>query len=112
LAGGEHAGAGGQLRGHVEDGLAVGDQPLGDVPTDPGAPFDGPHAVFVLAAGGEHRLVAVAVGAEAASAHGLLAVVHDLDGGGPLVWVHADDDSGHVLPPRFRRSVGGRAALL
>jgi hypothetical protein len=44
---------------------------------------------------GEHRLVAVAVGAEPALAEGLLTVVDDLDGGRPLVRVHADDDSCH-----------------
>ena len=75
LAGGEHSGSGGQLRRHVKNGFAVGDQALGDVPTDTGAAFDRPDAVGVLTAGGEHRLVSVAIGAEAALADGLLAVV-------------------------------------
>jgi hypothetical protein len=52
----------------------------------------------VFTAGGEHGLVAVAVGAEPALPDGLFAVIDDLDGGGTLVWVYADDDlSHHVL---------------
>jgi hypothetical protein len=34
LAGGERPGAGGQLRRDIDDGFAVGEQPLGDVPAD------------------------------------------------------------------------------
>jgi hypothetical protein len=86
LAGGEHAGPGGQFRGHVQDGLAVGDQPLGDVPADAGAALDGPDVVLVLTAGGEQGLVAVTVGAEPALADGLFAVIDDLDGRRTLVW--------------------------
>jgi hypothetical protein len=37
LAGVEHADPGRQLRWHVQDRFAVGDQTLGEVPTDPGA---------------------------------------------------------------------------
>ncbi|GAA4978812.1 hypothetical protein GCM10025331_87010 [Actinoplanes utahensis] len=113
LAGSEHAGAGGQLRRHVEDGLAVGDQALGDVPADAAAAFNRPDAVGVFAAGGEHRLVAVAVGAEPALADRLLTLVHALDGRGAFVRVHADDDSGHVVSfPVPTDNVGGRATLL
>jgi hypothetical protein len=112
LPGGEHPGAGGQLCGHVEDGFAVGDQALGDVPANAAAAFDCPDAVGVLAAGSEHRLVSVSVGAEPAFGDGLLAMVHDLDGCGPLVRIHADDDSRHCVPPDSDDDVGGRAALL
>ena len=66
LAGGEHPRPGRQLRRHVHHGLAVGDQALSDVPADAVAALDRPQPVLVLAAGGEHGLVAVAVGAEPA----------------------------------------------
>jgi hypothetical protein len=95
LAGGEDPGPGGQFRGYVQDGLAVGDQALGDVPADAGAAFDGPDAVLMLTTGGEHGLVAVAVGSEPALSDGLFAVVDDLDGRGPLVRIYADDDLSH-----------------
>jgi hypothetical protein len=49
----------------------------------------------VLTAGGEHGLVAVAVGAEPALPDSLFPVVDDLDGRGTLVRVHADDDLRH-----------------
>nr|WP_204296755.1 hypothetical protein [Actinoplanes capillaceus] len=45
LAGGEHPGAGGQFRRDVKDGLAVGDQALGDVPADTVAARDRPDPV-------------------------------------------------------------------
>jgi hypothetical protein len=51
LAGVEHSRPRGQFRGHVENGFAVGDQALGDVPADPGTPLDRPHPVRELAAG-------------------------------------------------------------
>ena len=39
--------------------------------------------------------------------------VDDLAGRAPFVWIHTDDDPSHWWPPsRFRRCVGGRAALL
>ena len=59
LAGVEHPHLGGQLRRHVEDGFAVGDQALGDVPADAVAAFDGPDPIRVAAAGGQHRPVAL-----------------------------------------------------
>ena len=59
--------------GHVQDGLAVGDQALGDVPADPGAALHRPDPVRDTAAGGEHLLVAVGVRAvPALRQHGLL----------------------------------------
>ncbi|WP_089298807.1 hypothetical protein [Actinoplanes regularis] len=64
LTGGEHPGPGRQLGGHVEDGFAVGDQALGDVPADTAAALDRPDPIGVLAAGGEYGLVTIAVGAE------------------------------------------------
>ena len=45
LAGGEHPHPRGQLRRHVHHGLAVGDQPLGDVPADAVAALDRPDPV-------------------------------------------------------------------
>jgi hypothetical protein len=71
-----------QLRRHIHHGFTVGDQPLGDVTADAGASFDGPKPVRVPTAGGQHRLVAVAVGGESAPAYRLFAIVDDLDSGG------------------------------
>jgi hypothetical protein len=51
LPGVEDPHPGGQFRRHVQDGLAVGDQPLGDVPPDAGASLDRPDPVRELAAG-------------------------------------------------------------
>jgi hypothetical protein len=89
---------GGQLRGNIEDGFAIGDQALGDVSADTVAALDRPHAIRVLAAGGEHGLVAVAIGAKPAFAEDAFALVDDLDSGGTLVRIHPDDDLGHLLP--------------
>lgn len=44
-AGYEHTCPGGQLRRHIDDLLAVGDQPVRDVPADPFAALDGPDPV-------------------------------------------------------------------
>ena len=51
---------------HVQHGLAVGDQALGDVPADAVAALHRPDPVRVLPASGEHLPVAVGVGAEPA----------------------------------------------
>jgi hypothetical protein len=88
-------GPGRQLRRHVHDGFAVGDQALRDVSADAVAALDRPQAIFVSASGGEHRFVAGGVGAEAALPDRLLTLVDDLDGRGPLVRIHADDDLSH-----------------
>ena len=66
LGGVEQPGSRGQFRRHVEHGLAVGDQALGDVPADAVAALDRPDPLLVLPTGLEHRLVAVAVSAEPA----------------------------------------------
>ena len=77
LAGVEHPHPRRQLRRHVEHGLAVGDQALGDVPADAGAALHRPDPVRELPAGRQHLLVAVGVGAEAALRQDLLAFVDD-----------------------------------
>jgi hypothetical protein len=79
---------------------------------DAAAPFDGPQPVGVLTAGGQHRLVAVAVSGEPAPPDNLFAVVDDLDGGGTLVRVHADDDLGHPVFLSSSRQVPARRAPL
>jgi hypothetical protein len=80
----------------------------------PAAPFDRPAAIGVLAGGGEHRLVAVVVGAEPALFQDPFPLVDDLDGRGSLVRIHPDDDPSHLLIslPGPDLDVGGRAALL
>src|SRR4051812_21724338 len=68
---------------------------------DPGAALNGPHPVGELAAGREHLLVAVGVGAEAALELELLASVDDFDRGRPLVRIHPDHHTTHrVASPR------------
>ena len=111
LAGGEHPGPGGQLRGYVQDGLAVGDQALGDVPADAATTLDRPDPVGMFTAGGQHRLVTLAVGAEPALVLDAFSLVDDLDGRGAFVRVYVDDDLAHVLaspPSRRWMSAGGQ----
>jgi hypothetical protein len=86
------------FRGHVHHGFAVGDQALGDVSADAVAALDRPYPVGVLAAGGQHGLVTGAVGAEPALPDDAFTLVDDLDGRGPLVRIHSDDDLGHPCP--------------
>src|SRR4051794_37117116 len=80
---------------------------LGDVFADAVAALDRPDPVLVLQAEFEHHLVAAAVGAEPALREDLLAVVDDLDGRGPLIRVHADDDLSHACSPRSNRVESG-----
>ena len=65
------------------------------------------------AAGGEHGLVAVAVGAEPALPDDLLPLVDDLDGGGTLMRIHLDDDASHprISLPRSDMGVGGTLSV-
>jgi hypothetical protein len=97
VAGGEHPDLRGQLRGHVEYGLAVVHEPMGDVLADAVAALDGPDPVGVLAAGGEHLRIADLVGAVPAHGEHLGAFVDDLDGGRAFVWVHPDDHGHRCL---------------
>ena len=80
LAGGEDAGPGGQLRWHIDDRFAIGDQALRDVAADAVAALHRPGTVLELAARGQHRPITVAVSAEPARGQHLLPVVDDLDG--------------------------------
>jgi hypothetical protein len=89
LGGVEQASPRGQLRRHVEDGFAVSDKTLGDVPADAVAAFHRPDTVPVLPTQLEHRGIAVAVGAEPTLCQDLLPAVDDFDGRGPLVRIHA-----------------------
>jgi hypothetical protein len=79
LPGGEHPRPGRELRGHVDDLFAVGEQALGDVPADALATLDRPHPVRPLPAIGQHGVVAVLVGAEPAATEDLLVRGHRLD---------------------------------
>jgi hypothetical protein len=87
---------------YIEDGFAVGDQALGHVPADAVAALDRRHAISVLAACGEHGLIAVAIGAEPALAEHAFALVDDFDSGGTLVRIHPNDDLGPpAASPQF-----------
>jgi hypothetical protein len=91
LPGGEDPRPRGQLRRHVNDLFAVGEQPVGDVLADAGTALDRPNPVRPLFSVANHRGVAVAVGREPASAVDGLVSGHDPDRCRALVRVHADD---------------------
>jgi hypothetical protein len=113
LAGIEHPHPRRQLRRHVDDRLCVGDQALGDVPPDTGAPFDRPDPVRKLAAGGQHLLVAGGVRAEPALGQHPFPPVDSLDRGRPLVRIHPDHHTTHALhPPLVQRGRMRRRATL
>ena len=103
LPGGEDADPGGQLRGHVDDLLPVGEKSGSDVPADAAAALDSPDALWPTLRVAEHRGVARAVGGVAAAVEDRLVRRHHLDRDGSLVWIHADDHTGHeCLPARAR----------
>jgi hypothetical protein len=81
LPGGEHSRPGGQLWWDIHDLLAIGQQPVGDVPADSLAALDRPDPVRPPPGVRLHRGVAVAVGVEAAAADDGLVAGHDLDRG-------------------------------
>ena len=91
VAGGEHPHLRRQLRRHIQDGLTVVDQAMGDVLTDVVAAFHRPTPVVEPAACCEHRGVTGLVGAVAAHRDHLAAFVDHLDSGGALVRIHPDD---------------------
>jgi len=92
----------GQLRRHVEHGLAVVHQPVGDVFADPTAALDRPHPIRETTAFGKHVAVAEPVGAEPGLAQHHAPVVDDLNRRRPLVRVHSDDHA-HGVPPGSSR---------
>jgi hypothetical protein len=96
LPGGEYPHLGGELGGYVEHGLAVGDQPLGQVPADTVSALYRPQPLREPAAHSEHLPVAVLVSAEPARGQHGLALVDNLNRRRPLVRIHADDDASHV----------------
>jgi hypothetical protein len=97
LTGVEHPHPRGQLRGHVEDRFAVGDQALGEVPADSAAALDCPDAVGEPAAGREHLLVTDGVRAVPAPCKDFLPFIDDFDRGRPLVRIHPDHYATHAL---------------
>jgi hypothetical protein len=79
LPGGEHPRSSGQLRWHIEDLLAVGKKPGGDVTTDPGTALDRPHPGRPPGNVGAHRPVALGGGGEPPTAQDGLVAGHHLD---------------------------------
>jgi hypothetical protein len=96
MSGREHPRPFGQLRRHVEDGLAVSHQPLSQVPADSVAALHRPDPIRPPAGHGQHPPVAVPVGAEPAAAEDRLPIVEDLDRRRQLVRIHSDDDAAHA----------------
>jgi hypothetical protein len=90
LPGREHPGARGQPGWHIDDLLAVGEQPVGDVLADAGAALDGPDPIPPPSALAQHRGVAVTIGAEPATTVNGLLRGHYLDRCRAFVRVHPD----------------------
>jgi len=105
LSGREDPGSRRQLRRHVDDLLAIVEQPQRDVAADAAAALDRPDPVRPPPQVLEHRPVAGHVGAEPAATQHLLVGVHDLDRHRPLVRVHPDHDPSclllHAVLPTF-----------
>lgn len=111
LAGGEDPGPCRELRRHVDDLLAVGQQSHRDVPANAVAALDRPDPVRPADHRGQHRAVARGVGGEPVTAdHGLIGG-HHLDGDRPPVRVRPDHDPllilRHRCPPARRSEVVG-----
>src|SRR5262249_11174788 len=85
-----------QLRWHIHHGLAVGDQPLRDMPPYTLAALDCPDPLRPAPPSREHRPVAGAVSPEPASLQDLFPLAKDLDRRRHLVRIHTDDDPAHA----------------
>jgi hypothetical protein len=112
VAGVEETDPGGELRGDVDNLLAVFEESLRPWPNGAVAALDRPHSVGpgldVLA----HRGVAGLVGGEPSRAKPLLVIVDDLDGGRQLVGIDPADDVHHVLlPPVLVPDVDGEVDI-
>jgi len=92
LPGREDPSASRELRWHVHDFLAIGQQSQRDMAADPAAALDRPHPVGPPVHVLQHRAVAGDIGAEPAAAQDLLLGVHHLDRHRPLVRIHPDHD--------------------
>ena len=88
----------GQLGGHVQDGLAVVDQAVGDVFADAVAALDRPDPFGKDPAGLQHLGVATVAGVIRTGRQHVSALVDHLDRRRSLVRVHTDDHC-HRIPP-------------
>src|SRR3954452_1274615 len=109
----EHPRAGGELGRHVQHPLTVGQQPLGDRPSDPVRALDGPHPTPPLPPDPQQLPVAAPVGAEPARGAQHLPGIARLDRDRPLVRVHPDHHKIHHPPPCLDSPLSqrGRATL-
>jgi hypothetical protein len=104
VAGVKHPHSGGQLRGHVDHGLAVCQQPLGQRASDALSAFHRPPMVWPLAADvPAHPLIVPIAGAESAFGQDPFLLVDDLQGHRTLVGVDPHDHASH--PPRLLLSL-------
>lgn len=97
LPGGEHPRPRGQLRRHIHHNLAVGNQPLGQVLTDPVAALHRPHPIREPATDGEHVPITGRVGGEPSLTENTFGAVKRLDGGGPLLRIHANNNRSQIF---------------
>jgi hypothetical protein len=88
----------GELRGHVQDGLTVVDQAVGDVLADAVAALDRPHAFRKSTTCPQHLGVATVAGVLRTRREHVSALVDHLDRRRSLVRVHTDDHC-HRIPP-------------
>ena len=96
MSGVEHPDAGGQLGWHVEDPLAVGEQPRRHRPASAIGALHRPRPARPLPAVPQHRPVAAGIGAEPAGREQHLPLVADLDRGRGLMRIHPDDHAAHT----------------
>ena len=85
LAGGEDPHPRRQLRGHVDHRLALGEEPLCDMPTDALTALDRPDPVRPGRDVAQHGREPLDIGSEATSTENLLVPGHHLDRDRPLV---------------------------
>jgi hypothetical protein len=111
VAGREHPHLRRELRRHIQDGLAVMDQPVRDVPADTVTALHCPYPVGEPAPGRQHLGVAGLIGAEFTGPDLVASIVDNFDRGRSFVRVHANDDR-HALSPCLNTMMSARRAPL
>jgi len=98
VAGGEHPHLRGQLRRHIDDGLAVVHQAVRQVPADAIAALHRPDPVREPPGRGQHFRIPGLVRAIPARCQYYRPLAGDLDRGRAFVRVHPDDHAHRFLP--------------
>jgi hypothetical protein len=106
----EQPGAGGELGGHVDHLLTVGQQPLRQRPAGAVAALDRPHPLRPTGDVLAHRGIAGLVGTEPARRQHRLATINHLDSGRQLVGIDPDEHPRHVALRSARPTYSNREA--